>query len=351
MYRRAKILILLGLIALEMTACGTEKEAEQNAQTVSAETIQMHTENIVESVEMAKESKPDIKTYEVSYKESAVKYEGEAFIKSVFGVGADMLYVCGIDENEKYFIAGMKQEEKEFNRFDVEVPSNMRMFNMAVDNQGKCHMLWFSIGTEVMEGREFQTITFEKSYITIINPDGELEETVDVTEVFQEEQYRPYCFGVDLEGNYYCEKENNIIILDSNGELKTRIMCDGVIDGMGCGKSGLLYCTYHDKDGIDRIGKIEQDAFVDCGVELPTCAAIYSRVTSGSDSEIFIYNLDGGIYTYDSESNSVEQRKSAEKLPVQGQDVSGYGFLGDGRLCLLAQNDGEKIFYYIPTGK
>lgn len=351
MRKRVKAFIFIGVLWVVMTACGKEMEAEQSAQTISAETVQTHTENIAVSVEAKEESKPDIKTYEVSYKEATVKYEGEAFIKSIFGVGADMLYVCGIDENEEYFIGGMRQEGTEFMRFDIEIPNNMRMFNMAVDNQGKCHALWMSTEKEFFNGEQFETITYEKSYITIINANGELEGTIDVAEVFQGEQYRPYCFVIDTEGNYYLESKNKVIMLDSNGRLKTRVSCNGTIDGIGCGKSGTIYCTYHEEDGTDRIGKIEQDLLVDCNVTLPACAAIYSRITSGSDSEIVIYNLDSGIYTYDSESNSVEQRKAAEELPVQGQDVSGYGFLGDGRLCLLTQNDGEKVFYYIPTGR
>ena len=55
---------------------------------------------------------------------------------------------------------------------------------------------------------------------------------------------------------------------------------------------------------------------------------------------------------YDTGINSVTQRIKASDLPVSGQDVSGYGFLGDGRLCLLAAGaDGKNIFYYIPPGR
>ena len=70
-----------------------------------------------------------------------VAYEGEPFVKSVLAVGSNYIYLCGLDEEEKYFLAGMKAEDATFQKYNIDMPENMRVFRMAVDNEGRCHSL------------------------------------------------------------------------------------------------------------------------------------------------------------------------------------------------------------------
>ena len=74
-------------------------------------------------------------------------------------------------------------------------------------------------------------------------------------------------------------------------------------------------------------------------------------IMSGTDSELLIYDPRTGVYTYNIESNVIENRIYIENLPISGEEVGGYGFLGDGRLCIYGIQEEKFIFYYIPAGK
>ena len=99
------------------------------------------------------------------------------------------------------------------------------------------------------------------------------------------------------------------------------------------------------------LGRLEENAVVSCNVTLPSAEARYSNIGIGTDTELLIYNKISGVYTYDLNTSAVEQRVAGNELPVSGQDVAGHGFLGDGRLCLMEQNETDTIFHYVPAGK
>lgn len=334
-------------ILLFVTACGNHrKKNEQNSPNpVIAYPID-------EAQDTEKEASYETtSSYEISNVNATVFYEGNDFKKSVFTVGGEMIYICGLKLDGKFFLGGMKKEENTLQEFPIEMPANMRVFEMAVDNQGRCHMLWMSIEKIIINDESLDQITFKKSYITIVNSNGDVENTIDVTDIFLQEQHRPYCFIVDQDGNYYFENKKEIVILNQDGSPNSRVTCNGYVEGIGCGKSGMVYGTYYDENNNDMIGRLENNAFVPCDVTLPNVNAIYANINAGTDTELLLYNLEGGIYTYASDKNVVEQRVQGKELPVSGQDVSSYGFLGDGRLCLMTQSDEETIFYYIPAGK
>ncbi len=286
---------------------------------------------------------------EVSNEAVTVFYKGDDFRKSVFAVGGDKIYICGIKSDGQYFWGCMNKEEDSFFEFSVEIPENMRAFNMTVDNQNKCHILWMSIEKVTLDNQSVDRITFEQSFITIINAEGETETQIDVTQIFKKEQTRPFCFSIDREGNYYFENGKEIVKLLSDGSMASNIVCPGWIEGIGIGRTGVVYCTYKNEDGKEMLGKIDQDAFASCNLNLPDNYAIYANISPGTDSEALLYNKDGGVYVYDDVNNVIELRISQSQLPISGEEVVGYGFLHDGRLCLLTQN-GETVFYYIPAG-
>ncbi|HKM35430.1 MAG TPA: hypothetical protein VJY54_11890 [Lachnospiraceae bacterium] len=325
-----------------LTACGQTNEKELD---------KLVEESIVSKqldIESAKDTfQPSASG--VSNEAVTVSYKGEDFRKSVFAVGGDKIYICGIKSDGQYFLGCMNKEEDLFYEFSIEIPENMRAFNMTVDNQNRCHILWMSIEKITLDNQCFDRITYEQSYITIMNAKGETETQIDVTPIFMKEQRRPFCFIIDREGNYYFENGKEIVKLLSDGSMVSNIVCPGQIDGIGIGRTGVVYCTYENEDRKDMLGKLDQDVFVSCEVSLPDNNAIYANISPGTDSEALLYNKDGGVYVYDDVSNVIELRISQGDLPIYGEEVVGYGFLEDGRLCLLTQN-GETVFYYIPAG-
>lgn len=98
---------------------------------------------------------------------------------------------------------------------------------------------------------------------------------------------------------------------------------------------------------IDKSGEVKKSIDV---TALSPADALYLYLASGTDTELLLYNKAGGVYACDVEAGTIEQRISGGELPVSGVNVNGYGFLGDGRLCLLTEENKKAVFYYVPCG-
>lgn len=286
---------------------------------------------------------------EVSDKSITISYVGEDFIKSVFAVGGNMLYVYGMKPNGNYFLGCMQKEGNVFQELDVDMDEDMRAFNMVIDKQNRCHILWMSIEKDVFNDQSFDRITYEKSEITIVNSEGKLEKKIEVSDIFSSEQSRPICFVVDEEGNYYFENGKEIVQILSDGTQGKVGVCNGIIEGIGTGKSGIIYCIYHKESGARELAKLEEGSLHPCYEELPNANAIYAGVYAGTDSELLLFNKDSGILAYDGEG--VQIRVPGTELPVSRSMINGYGILSDGRTCIMTQAEGTTTFYYIPSGK
>ena len=343
MQKKVKILAIL-IMSLYLMACTNEiteetKDIQETRQNPEQD-AKIEVDNVI------------VPAYEISDEESIVDYEGDFFRKSVFCTGGEMIYTCGIDPIDgSYFIGGMPKEGNRFSRLPVEIPENMRVFGMAVDSQERCHLLLISTEKIKINDEELDQITYETSDIWIIDKEGILEKKIDVSEVFATEQRRPFCFAIDYEGNYYFESHEEMIKLCPDGSADMRLSCGGEIEAIGCSRSGKMYYIYRNREGTDMLGMLQEDSIADIQIELPDVGTQYSLLTAGTDTEVFIYNIDGGIYTYESDADTVELRLPISELPVSGELAVNGGFLGDGRLCLMVY-EGEKIvFYYIPVGK
>ena len=285
---------------------------------------------------------------EVSDKSAVVPYSGEEFEKSVFAVGDTMLYICGIKPDGAYFLGCMQREEDIFREFTIEMDEDMRAFNMAVDRQGRCHILWMSVEKFEAGGQSADRITYEKSRITIVDNTGKLEKEIDVTDLFSAGYKRPFCFVVDRDGNYYFEHDKELVQIRNDGTPGNVILCDGWVEGIGIGKSGTLYCTYQQENGERRLGRIEEGMLCTIDVQFPQSKASYAGVYAGTDSELFIFNKESGVFAFD--GDDLKTRVAETELPIKGPEIAGYGILSDGRLCIMEQKDGT-VFYYVPAGK
>lgn len=284
-------------------------------------------------------------------KEAAVPYEGDDFIKSVFTVGGENLFMWGTKPDRSCFLGSMVEEEKIFRELSLELPENGRVIQMTADTEGRCHLLWMSMEETVINHEVHTTPSFEESLVFIVDKDGNIEARMDVSELFEREKIYPHLFLVDAAGFYYVEKENKVLKFNGDG-LETDMAAPGNVEVIGMGKSGMVYCACGKADGKSELFRVSGNELEECGATLPEAGLSFSEIAPGTDTEALLYNKAGGVYVYDMDENLVVQRIKSADLPVSGQDVSGYGFMGDGRLCLLASGEGgKKVFYYIPTGQ
>ncbi len=350
MKKVTRFLSLCLIITLALSGCAGNSGKVQSPNEIGAEGTET-AESIAQEMKESKESDetmtfPDVN---VSAQKVSVPYAGEQFEKSVFAAGGEMLYVCGLKANSSHFLGCMKKEEDIFQEFTVETEEGMRAFNMVVDEKERCHILWMSVEKINVGGQLADSITYEKSYITIVNNQGELEKKTDVTDLFSGGYRRPFSFAVDRDENYYFESEKEIVQIKSDGSRGTVFAGEGWIEGIGMGKSGAVYCTYQQENGEQGLGKLEGESIVPCDCVLPRAAAVYAGVYAGTDTELMLFNKESGALVYDGESVGV--RVSGTDLPVRGQEIVGYGALADGRMCIMAGEKGAYVFHYIPVGK
>lgn len=346
MKSRQKIKIFLFIIAVNiLTGCRDSIIQEEEITSNQVNIIERTDEKNIGREEIV----PDLTEVEASDKKETIPYAGESFQKSVFAVGGNMIYVCGVKTNGDMFLGCMQQEDSVFQEFRVEMEEDMRAFNMVIDCQNNCHILWMKVEECVLGEEKLNRITYEKSYITIVSKEGKLISKIDVSDIFQAEQKRPFCFIVDREGKYYFENENKLIILSEDGIGKETVFCEGRIEGIGIGKSGTVYCTYEKEGGRSGLAKLQEGIMYTCDAELPDSNAIYAGIYPGIDSELMLFNKESGVLSFD--GSMVKERISDVDLPVRGEKIAGYGMLSDGRICILVQEKEDNTFYYIPSGK
>ena len=362
--QRRGITLQLLLILSVMTACGGKQDQETDAAGLGGpEGYEVEISSSPEIGEQEDEGgtlhmTPEAdQSFPVSDVEAVVPYEGGDFRKSVFCVGADMLYLYGTKPDETSFLGYMKQEDTQFLEVSPELPEDMRAAYMTTDRGGNCHIMWISVEALDVNGVTQYRRTFEKIRITVVDRDGRLKTDTDLSEVFRTEEIRPSytCFTVDNQGCYYLASKQEIIKCDGEGKPEGRIPCDGILQALGCGRSGDIYCIYAAGDGRELLGRVEQGEeglrMVSCGVSLPSADALYLDMAAGADAELLFYNKAGGVYAYDEAAGTLEQRIAPEEMPVSGMNVDACGFLGDGRLCLLTRENDVPVFYYLPAGR
>lgn len=347
--KKAMICSFLIFVMIFLPACTTNFMKNLNTNESIVENEVESADKITSESERTDEETATLTAVEVSNESAIVYYTGENFVKSVFAVGSNMLYVCGIKTDGDYFLGCMQKEEDVFREFTIEMDECMRAFNMVVDGQGRCHILWMSVEEYKAGDQSVDRITYDKSCITIVDNKGKLEREIDVTDLFSSEYKRPFCLAVDGEGNYYFENGKEIVQIMNDGSPGTVVICDGWIEGVGIGKSGAVYCTYQLENGERRIGQLEEDIFCPYELQLPQSEAAYAGIYAGTDSELLIFNKERGVFACD--KSHIEARIPETELPVKGPEIVGYGILSDGRICIMQQENESTVFYYIPSGK
>lgn len=278
----------------------------------------------------------------VSDRRMEIVCRGDLFYKSLTEVGANgtyIVYMKDLDAKERY-LGRIPAEEAELQDFDLPLADGKIALASCIDSQGNWHIMIAESGDR------------DQAQIWVVSADGNLERTVDISEIRKSQQLRPFYMAVDSKGYYYMDNGGILLILDEDGKLKYRTE-DQDVAGLGVGRSGLVYGVFLEEDAtgayLARI--LPEDGSVErCpGGEFGTLGAKFSSLQPGVNCELLLGNMADGVWEYrDGELIKVLE---AGELPCSGQNILTMGFLDDGRLCVMEYRDREKtnVFYYVPA--
>lgn len=278
----------------------------------------------------------------VSDQKSEVVYQGDLFYKSLAEVGAKgtyIVYMKEMDAKERY-LGWLPAEEAELQDFGLSLTDGKIALASCTDSQGNWHIVIADSGDP------------EWAQIWDVSSEGDLERTVDISDVRKSQQLRPFYMAVDDSGCYYMDTCGLLLILDEDGKLKYRTETRNVA-GLGTGRSGQVYGVFLEEDStgafLARI--LPEDGSIErCpSGGFDALGAKFSSLRPGVNCDLLLGNMAEGVWEY--RNGELKKVIEIEDLPCNGQNILTMGFLDDGRLCVMEYREKEKlnVFYYVPA--
>lgn len=288
---------------------------------------------------------------ELNPNEAKVIYQGTTYMSSCRTIGGDSIYSTGYlgdfdgshPAEGPYFAGRIGIEENEIQQFSLEIPEGMFVYRGCTDSQGRWHQL-------LVQRTENAAEPDKKTEIWIINREGELERSFDITECMKEGGGIPLWLAVDNEGIYYFASSQSILVIDAVNQSVKPLHFSGMIAGIGIGRSGALYGVFKvegDENELLGIVDVESGSIEKCA-ELPgSNRPTFSALQAGVNTELLLANMGDGIWSYD--GAELKQELTLDNIVANGQDILSMGFLWDGRVCIMSYEGGKYVFHYAPA--
>ena len=292
---------------------------------------------------------------EINSDKSTVIYQGTPFVSSNRAIGGDSIYTTGFQGEFSgdqpvegpYFVGRIGIEEDTIQEFDLEIPDDMFVYRSCTDEQGRWHLL--------LSQRIDNKVTYEKSEVWIVSSQGELEKSIDVTESIREWNSMPFWMAVDHQGNYYFLSSfgigGSLLAVDIENQSAVPLSFgEGSIDGIGVGRSGTVYGVFTPTRGKSYLGSIDpNNSSVEKCAYFPedSTRPSFSVLQGGVNTELLLANTKDGVWSYD--GKELKLVVPLEELAGNGQDIYAMGFLWDGRVCCMVNENHKHVFRYVPV--
>lgn len=275
--------------------------------------------------------------------EATVAYQGLDYVSSCRAIGGDSIYCTGFEgnvpEEGPYFAGRIGMEEDTIQQFSLEIPKGMFVYRGCTDSRGRWHLLLSQRDSNAVEADQ-------KTEIWIVNRDGELEQSFDITEYIGESWFCDW-MAVNQEGVYYFAQAGGIRVIDTANQTVATLNFGGEIMGIGIGRSGALYGMFN-VEGNNFLGRINtgSGSVEKCADLTETLNSSFSILQGGVNTELFLANKGNGVWSYD--GTELKQELVFSDLLANGQDILAIGFLWDGRMCVMSHENGKDVFHYVP---
>lgn len=277
----------------------------------------------------------------LSKERTMAAFDVGSFFELNLVVGDDCVYGFGRrQKGEKSILFQAGAEDGVVRDFDVELEPGVSVRAACVDGSGNMHLLLSEGGYS--EWTEILALDKSGQTISRIAVSGEEEET----DIFG------LCMTIGVDGNYYISYMNNggnsILVLDNNGSRKECLTLDVRLVGLGTGRSGRIYGMVYGQDG-QYLAMLEENGEMEpCqNGEFQGMPIVIDCLRPGIGCELLLGNGAYGAWAYG--DGSLEQMVTAAEMPYQGQDVEGFGFLNDGRMCITGYRDGTHTIECLPA--
>lgn len=240
------------------------------------------------------------------------------------------------------------------NPANIGIPNEMDVCNIALDVDGKIHLL-------------ISANNNEEWYIWQLNESFQVDKKINVSAYF-ETNHLPLWFLIDKDGTYYLKwvMKRNGIIIDNDGELMHRFTPESLgvrwIFEAAIGKDGQIYLVHGHPDEQLEIALFDvKNCFLknDYPTQYFPGSETFSLMSSGTDTNLLLFSPYTGVWAYDNENEIIENRVPLSDIDF-GSDAEFWPltFLPDGRLLLVGQtinessaDDNINLFLkYIPVG-
>lgn len=256
-------------------------------------------------------------------------------------VGGDCIYGFGRrQKGEKSILFQVGTEDGIVRDFEAELESEISVRAACTDSSGNLHILLSERGDS------------EWTEILALDKSGQTIGRIDVSNVKDETDIFDLLMTTGTDGSYYIyythDGGSSILLLDSNGSRKEDFSLDVRLVGMGTGRSGQVYGMVYGQGGQYLAMLTENGKMEACPKgEFQGMPIVINCLRPGVRCELLLGNEAYGAWTY--EAGILEQAVSADEMPYKGQDVEKFGFLNDGRLCIVGYADGVHTIECLPA--
>lgn len=256
-------------------------------------------------------------------------------------VGGDGIYGFGRrQKGEKSILFQVGAEDGIVRDFEVELEPEISARAACTDSSGNLHMLLSARGDS------------EWTEILVLDKSGKTISRIDVSDVKEETDIFNLYMTIGTDGSYYISYRHDggssILVVDNNGSRKEYFTLDVRLVGLGTGRSGQVYGMVYDQDGQYLAMLAENGEMRPClNGKFQGMPTVINCLRSGVRCELLLGNGEYGAWIY--EAGSLEQVVSADEMPFKGQDVAGFGFLNDGRMCITGYRDGTHTIECLPS--
>ena len=299
-------------------------------------------ERLPDDVGLLKDHQPEQEAI-LSTERTTATFDAGSFWELNEVVGGDGIYGFGRrQKGEKSILFQVGAEDGIVRDFEVELEPEISARAACTDSSGNLHMLLSARGDS------------EWTEILVLDKSGKTINRIDISDAKEETDVFNLYMTIGTDGCYYIyymhDRGSSILVVDNNGSRKEYFGLDVRLVGLGTGKSGQIYGMVYDRDGqylamLTENGKIEPCP----NGEFQGMPIKINCLRPGVRCELLLGNGEYGGWIY--EAGSMEQVVSADEMPFKGQDVAGFGFLNDGRMCITGYRDGTHTIECLPADR